>query len=66
MRFYHTFDNVFLLGFEIFSSGPAGEYWGYTMGRYEPIIGEEQDGFPVYKQAHSREIPTEHNYLLFR
>merc|ERR1719239_68012 len=28
-------------GFEIFSSGPAGEYWGYTMGRYEPIIGEE-------------------------
>ena len=37
-----------------------------SMGRFEPIIGEEQDGFQVYKQPHSREITDDDDYLLYR
>ena len=29
------------------------------MGRFEPIIGEERDGCPVYKQTTSRELVIE-------
>ena len=36
------------------------------MGRFELVPGEEEDGCPVYKQAHSIEIPSEYNYLLYR
>ena len=36
------------------------------MGRFEPFIGEAENGFPVFKQAHSREIPSMYNYLLYR
>jgi len=60
-------------GFEIFSSGLAGDYWGGTMGRYEPIIGrarahrrKSETGSQFYKQAHSREIPSLRNHLLYR
>ena len=48
------------------SGGLAEDYCADVLGRYEPIIGEEQDGFPVYKQAHSREIPREYDNLLYR
>ena len=58
-----TLDNVFTLGFEIWSSG---EYCGYAIGRFEPVIGEAENGFPVYKQVHSREIPSKFNILLYR
>ena len=61
-----SFDNVLPLGFEIWSDGPGGHYCGSTMGRFEPIIGEEQEGCPVYQQTHSREIAKEYNYLLYR
>ena len=36
------------------------------MGRFELVRGEEEEGCPVYKQAHSREIPSNDNYLLYR
>ena len=56
-----------MLGVEIICrGGPAAELQGYAMGRYEPIIGEERDGFQVYKQAHSREIPNYNKLLLYR
>ena len=60
------FDKVFLLGFEILSNGPAGDYCGRVMGRFESIIaiGEEEIGF--FKQVQSREIPMDRNYLLYR
>ena len=44
----------------------AGEWDGYALGRFEPVIGEEENGSPVYKQAHSREIPSKHSYILYR
>ena len=61
-----TLTNVFPLGFEISSAGPAGDHHGDCKGRFETIIGEDKDGFPVYQQAHSKEIPSEYNYLLYR
>ena len=36
------------------------------MGRFEPFIGEAENGFPVYKQVHSREIPSMFNFRLYR
>ena len=36
------------------------------MGRFELVIGEEQDGSPVFRQAHSGEIPGYDDVLLFR
>ena len=51
---------------EISSSGPAGEYQGDTFGLYELVIGEEIEGSPVYRQAHSEEIPKSYKFLLYR
>ena len=31
------------------------------MGRFELIFGEEREGSPVYRQAHSREIPSDYD-----
>ena len=64
-----TLDNVFTLGFEIWSSGPTRENSiaiANAIGRFEPVIGEAENGFPVYKQVHSREIPSKFNILLYR
>ena len=39
------------------------------MGRFELVIGEEQDGSPVYRQAHSGEMgerPSMLDYLMHR
>ena len=36
------------------------------MGKFELVLGEEEEGCPVYQQAHSREIPSEDIYLLYR
>ena len=51
---------------EISSSGPAADDQGEMMGRYELVFGEEQDGSPVYRQAHSGEIPSNYDNLLYR
>ena len=37
-----------------------------VMGRFEFVPAVERRGSPVYRQAHSREVPTDDNYLLFR
>ena len=52
--------------FELESARPAGDYFGNSLGKFELVPGEEEEGCPVYKQAHSREIPSECNYLLYR
>ena len=51
---------------EISSSGPSGECQGDTFGLYELVIGEEIEGSPVYRQAHSEEIPSRYKLLLYR
>ena len=52
---------------ELKSSGPSAYHKGYTFGKYELVIGREEDNCPVYKQAHSEEIPSWNwNYLLYR
>ena len=48
------------------SRGLAGEIRGYVMGRFELVIGEAKNGFPVYKKVHSREMPSEHKFLMYR
>ena len=62
--------NIFLTylssAVEFSSTGPAGDYHGDNMGRFELLLGEERDGCPVYKQAHSREMPEKKDTLLFR
>ena len=35
-------------------------------GRFDFVPGEEKEGSPVYRQAHSKEIPTEKEFLLYR
>merc|ERR1719458_1839436 len=51
---------------EFTSDGPAGIHQGDMVGRYELVPGEEQEGSPVYRQAHSREIPSWFNHRLYR
>ena len=36
------------------------------MGRFEFVPGVEKEGSPVYKQAHSREVPSDQDYRLSR
>ena len=36
------------------------------MGRFEFVPGVEKEGSPVYRQAHSREVPSDWDYRLFR
>ena len=36
------------------------------MGRFEFVPGVEKDGSPVYRQAHSREVPSDNEILLYR
>ena len=49
------------------SAGPAAEYCGFSLGKFELVLGEEEEeGCVVYQQAHSREIPKRYNYLLYR
>ena len=45
--------------------GPA-KYQGDKLGRFELVPGEEEGGGPVYQQVHSREIPNDRIYLLYR
>ena len=48
--------------FELASNGPGGVHCGATLGRYELVPGEQINGSPVYKQAHSIEKPTRWRY----
>ena len=44
--------------YELSGTGASKDYVGITMGRFEFMPGEDYDGSPVYKQAHSKEIAT--------
>lgn len=48
---------------EISCSGPAGEDHGDTFGLYELVVDKEIKGSPVYRQAHSEEIPSRFNFF---
>merc|ERR1719500_1982940 len=52
--------------FELESAGPAGDYLGPVLGKFELVPGEEEEGCPVYQQAQSRKIPSKDIYLLYR
>ena len=51
---------------ELASNGPGGDYQGNVLGRYELVLGEQTNDSPVYEQAHSKEVPTERRYKLYR
>ena len=50
----------------LLSLGVSSKYVGQAFGRFDLVPGKEKEGFPVYKQAHSREIPEEEEFLLYR
>ena len=35
-------------------------------GRFDLVPGEEKEGSPVYRQAHSKEVPNKKELLLYR
>jgi len=51
--------------FELVSAGGAGDFIGWVLGRFDLVPGEEEMGCPVYKQAHSKEIPRTDKYMLY-
>ena len=48
------------------SVGESSSHVGEAFGRFDLLPGEEKCGSPVYRQAHSKEIPTEKKFLLYR
>ena len=48
------------------SVGESSNHVGEAFGRFDLLPGEEKCGSPVYRQAHSKEIPTEKEFLLYR
>ena len=52
--------------YELSSSGASKNYQGGRMGRFEFVPGVEKEGSPVYRQAHSREIPSRFKHRLYR
>jgi len=53
-------------GFEVLTTGPAGEDWVCALGRFERYIGEEREGSPVYKQVHTKGMPERDGDILLR
>ena len=48
------------------SVGESSSNVGQAFGRFDLVFGEEKCGSPVYRQAHSKEIPTKKGFLLYR
>ena len=48
------------------SLGVSSNHVGQVFGRFDLVPGEEKMGSPVYRLAHSKEIPTEKEFLLYR
>ena len=46
--------------------GESSNHVGEAFGRFDLLPGEEKCGSPVYRQAHSKEISTEKEFLLYR
>ena len=60
------FTGYHFAAYELSSSGPSKNYWGESMGRFEFVPGVEKEGSPVYRQAHSKEVPSDNDQFLFR
>ena len=63
--------NIVLIKFDITemmlsSLGVSSNHVGQTFGRFDLVPGKEKEGCPVYRQTHSKEIPTEKEFLLYR
>ena len=52
--------------YELTSNGASKNYQGHTMGRFEFLPGVEREGCPVYRQAQSREVPSDFDCFLSR
>ena len=48
------------------SVGSSRNHVGQAFGRFEIVPGEEKEGSPVYRQAQSKEIPTDIDFLMYR
>ena len=48
------------------SVGESSSYVGQAFGRFDLLLGKEKEGSPVYRQAHSKEIPKKKEFLLYR
>ena len=46
--------------------GSSRNRMGQAFGRFELVPGEEKEGSPVYRQAQSKEIPTDIDFLMYR
>ena len=44
--------------YELCSSGPSKCHASFDMGRFDIVPGVQEEGSPVYRQAHSKEIPN--------
>ena len=52
------FTGFHFAAYELSSSGASKNYQCAAMGRFEFVPGVEKEGSPVYRQAHSKEIPN--------
>ena len=48
------------------SVGSSRNHVGQAFGRFELVPGEEKEGSPVYRQAQSKKIPTDIDFLMYR
>ena len=46
--------------------GESSSHVGQAFGRFDFVPGQEKESSPVYRQAHSKEIPTEKEFMLYR
>ena len=60
------FSSLKFAAFELSSCGASKNHQGNRMGRFEFVPGVEEEGSPVYRQAHSREVPSDIDTLLYR
>ena len=48
------------------STGVSKNLVAFALGRFDFVPGVEEERHPTYKQAQSKEIPSEDAYLLYR
>ena len=53
------FTGYHFAAYELSSCGASKNYGGHAMGRFEFVPGVEKEGAPVYRQAQSKELPSD-------
>ena len=53
-------------GYKLSSTGVSKNHIAFALGRFDFLPGVEEERHPTYKQAQSKEIPSEDAYLLYR